>query len=166
MRNLLLYVTLLLSLSACKVRFTLSGSSVPEDLKTFTVQYFENRAPSINPTLSQDFTESLKERITSESRLIQEERNGDVDFSGQITGYDFKPMAIQADAESEQTRLTISIKVRYRNAKDPQDNWEQSFSAYEDFDSDESVDEVEDELVELIIDQLTESIFNKAFSDW
>lgn len=152
--------------SGCSVSFTLKGAQVPENIKTFSVEYFENRAPQINPTLSQDFTEALKDRITSESRLILNESNGDVVFSGQITGYSVKPMAIQEDAVSAETRLTVTIKVRYQNFQDPKTNWESSFSAYQDYSSDEDLSDVEDDLVALIIEDITEDVFNKAFSDW
>jgi hypothetical protein len=151
---------------ACSVRLTFKGSSVPADVKVASVQYFENRAPYINPTLSQNFTEALKDRIISESRLIVRPGLGDVDFAGEITGYDTRPMAIQANALSQETRLTVNVKVRYQNFKNPRQNWESSFSAYQDFPSDKNINEVEDELVKLIVDELTENIFNKAFSDW
>ncbi|WP_430933804.1 LptE family protein [Saccharicrinis sp. 156] len=166
MKHIITYLVLFLGLSACSVNLTLNGASVPDNLKTFTVQYFENRAPLINPTLSQTFTEELKDRITSESRLVLESQNGDIDFSGEITGYSIRPMAIQADAVSAETRLTVTVKVRYRNFKDPKDNWESQFKAYEDYSSDQNITDIEDELVALIIEQITEDIFNKAFSDW
>jgi hypothetical protein len=145
---------------------TLSGASIDENLKTFSVQYFNNRAAIINPLLSQKMTELLKERIMSESRLTLVDGIGDVDFSGEITGYSIRPMAIREDAVSAQTRLTIRIKVRFQNRKDPQKNWESTFSAYQDFASERNITEVEGELTSLIIDQLTENIFNKTFSDW
>ncbi len=159
-------VIIAIILSGCTIRFTMNGASVPDNLKTFSVEYFENRAPQINPTLSQNFTEGLKDRITSESRLELSDGNGDVVFSGQITGYDTKPMAIQENAESAETRLTITIKVRYQNSKDPKTNWESSFSAYQDYDSSEDLSDVEDDLTDLIVEDLTEDVFNKAFSDW
>lgn len=152
--------------SACSVRFTMSGASIPEDLKSFSVQYFVNRAPLINPTLSQTFTEALKDRISNESRLILVNNVGDCDFSGEITGYDTRAMAIQANAVSAETRLTMTVKVRYKNYKNPKLNWEQSFSAYEDFPSEKNINDVESELVRLITDKITENIFNKSFSDW
>ncbi len=166
MKQLFIVAILSIYLVSCSIRFTLKGSSVPDNLETFTVEYFENRAPLINPTLSQNFTESLKDRITNESRLSLLERNGDISFSGEINGYSIRPMAIQADAVSAETRLTVSVKVRYRNFKNPKDNWESTFSAYEDFPSEQNINDVESELTELIIDQITEDIFNKAFSDW
>jgi len=163
---LLFGILLIFLITGCTIRITFKGSSVPDDVKTASVQYFENRAPLINPNLSHTFTEAMKDRITSESRLIINNNLGDVDFSGEITNYDLRPMAIQADALSSETRLTVSVKVRYQNFKNPQTNWESSFSAYQDFKSDRNITDIEDELVKQIVEQLTENIFNKAFSDW
>lgn len=166
MKQLFGYILLASLLTACSIRFTMNGASVPADLNTFAVQYIENRAPLINPTLSQQTTEALKDRIINESRLILIERDADVEFSGEITGYSIRPMAIQADAVSAETRLTMTVKIRYRNFKNPQDNWESTFSAYEDFASEENITAIEDELTTQILEQITENIFNKAFSDW
>ncbi|WP_227625266.1 LptE family protein [Geofilum rubicundum] len=166
MASRLFWVAAVVLMAGCKVQMTFRGSSVPENVNTASVQYFENRAPLINPLLSQTFTEALKDRITSESRLIINDEVGDVDFSGEITGYDLRPMAIQANAISAETRMTISIRVRYRNFKNPQQNWESSFSAYADFESSQNITAIESELVSDIVDQITENIFNKAFSDW
>ncbi len=153
-------------LSACSISMTMSGASIPENLTSFSVQYFNNRAPIINPTLSQNFTEGLKDRISNESRLILRDDMGDVDFSGEITGYDVRPMAIQSDAVSAETRLTMTIKVRFKNYKDPKQNWESSFSVYRDYPSEQNINEVEAGLTSEMIEEVTESVFNKAFADW
>lgn len=152
--------------TACTVSITMSGASIPENLNTFSVQYINNRAPLVNPELSSTLTEGLKDRIQNESRLGLVNESGDVDFSGDITSYTTQPMALKADAVSAQTRLTVSVKIRCRNAKDPQKDWEQTFSAYQDYDSESNLADVESELVELIVEELTENIFNKAFADW
>jgi len=145
---------------------TMSGASIPEGINNFSVQYFDNRAPLINPVLSQNFTEGLKDRITNESRLNLVNGTGDVDFSGEITGYSVRPMAIQADAVSAETRLTMTIKVRYKNYKDPKQNWESSFSSFRDFDSSQNINAIENDLTTEMIEEVTENIFNKAFADW
>ncbi len=144
----------------------MSGASIPENLNTFSVQYFDNRAPLINPVLSQNFTEGLKDRISNESRLTLKDGTGDVDFSGEITAYSVRPMAIQADAVSAETRLSMSIKVRYKNYKDPKLNWESTFSAFRDFESSQNINAVENDLTAEMIEEITENIFNKAFADW
>jgi hypothetical protein len=153
-------------MSACSINMTMSGASIPENLNTFSVQYFENRAPLINPVLSQNLTEGLKDRISNESRLNLVNGTGDVDFSGEITQYSVRPMAIQADAVSAETRLSMTIKVRYKNYKDPKLNWESSFSAFRDFESSQNINAIENDLTEEMIEELTENIFNKAFADW
>ena len=151
---------------ACTVSITMSGASIPENLNTFSVQYINNRAPLVNPDLSQTLTEGLKDRIQNESRLSLVNDNGDIDFSGNITNYSTQPMALKADAVSAQTRLTVGVKIRCRNFKDPKKDWEQSFSAYQDYNSENNLADVEAELVEQIVSELTENIFNKAFADW
>lgn len=163
--------TILLSLvvfvlSACTISITMSGASIPENLSTFSVQYINNRAPLINPDLSQKLTDGLKDRIQKESRLILVNEGGDIEFSGNITSYSTQPMALKADAVSAETRLSTTVKIRCRNFKDPKKDWEQSFTAYQDYDSENNLSDVEEELVTLIVDELTENIFNKAFSDW
>lgn len=155
-----------LLISACTISVTMSGASIPENLNTFSVQYINNRAPLVNPTLSQTLTEGLKDRIQNESRLVMHQEGGDIDFSGDITGYATQPMALKADAVSAETRLTISVKIRCRNFKDPKKDWEQSFSAYRDYDSQYNLADVEEGLVAEIVEEITENIFNKAFADW
>lgn len=165
-RLLALALAAVLALAACTISVTMSGASIPENLNTFSVQYINNRAPLVNPDLSTTLTEGLKDRIQNESRLGLVNDGGDVDFSGDITSYSTKPMAVQADAVSAQTRLTVAVKIRCRNSKDPSKDWEQSFSAYQDYDSENNLADVEADLVALIVEELTENIFNKAFADW
>ena len=165
-RSVALALLAAIAATACTVSITMSGASIPENLNTFSVQYINNRAPLVNPELSSTPTEGLKDRIQNESRLGLVNEGGDVDFSGDITSYTTQPMALKADAVSAQTRLTVSVKIRCRNAKDPQKDWEQTFSAYQDYDSENNLADVESELVELIVEELTENIFNKAFADW
>ena len=165
-RSVALALLAAIAATACTVSITMSGASIPENLNTFSVQYINNRAPLVNPALSSTLTEGLKDRIQNESRLGLVNEGGDVDFSGDITSYTTQPMALKADAVSAQTRLTVSVKIRCRNAKDPQKDWEQTFSAYQDYDSENNLADVESELVELIVEELTENIFNKAFADW
>ncbi|MCQ2228086.1 MAG: LPS assembly lipoprotein LptE [Bacteroidales bacterium] len=152
--------------ASCTISITMSGASIPENLRTYSVQYINNRAPLINPDLSQTLTDGLKDRIQKESRLVLSEDQADIEFSGNITSYSTKPMALKADAVSAQTRLTVGVKIKCRNFKDPKKDWEQTFSAYQDYDSENNLADVESDLVTLIVDELTQNIFNKAFADW
>lgn len=153
-------------LPSCTMSYSFTGANISADVKTFSVYYFPNRARLINPTLSQSFTEQLREKLERQTSLNELSENGDLEFEGQITGYDFRPMSIAKDDLSAQTRLTVTVKVKYTNHKSPEEDFEQSFSAFEDFDSSLAISSVEDELMELIITKLTEDIFNASIANW
>jgi hypothetical protein len=153
-------------LTGCAIQVTFDGASIPENVNTASVQMFENRAAYVNPVLSQNFTEALKDRIINGSRLRLAEGTGDVDFSGAITQYDTEPLAIQSDAVSSETRLKVTVNVRYENLQNPDASWESSFSAHRDFPSSQNITAIEGELMDEITEELTENIFNKAFADW
>ncbi|KJF44713.1 LptE family protein [Draconibacterium sediminis] len=151
---------------SCTVNYTFTGANLSPKVKTFTVYYFPNRARLINPTLSQSFTEELREKLTRQTSLNELSESGDLEFEGQITGYEFRPMSIQKEDESAQTRLTITINLKYTNNQVSEENFEKSFSAYEDFDSNLSISSVEEELSAEIIKKLTEDIFNATIANW
>lgn len=130
------------------------------------VDFFANRARLINPNLSQQFTEGLQEKLIKQTSLNQISENGDLEFSGQITEYDVKPMNISEGDLAAQNRLTIAVKVKFTNNKDHDQDWEKTFPAYEDFDSNSSLGDVEDELVRLIIIKLADDIFNASIANW
>lgn len=152
--------------SACKVNYSFSGANLSPDVKTYTVYYFPNRARLVNPTLSQVFTEQLKDKLQRQTSLDELEDNGDIEFEGQITGYEVRPMSIQKDDLAAQNRLTVTIKLKYTNNKVPDESFDRSFSAFEDFDSSASISEVEDELTMLIVKKLNEDIFNATIANW
>ena len=130
------------------------------------VDYFPNRARLVNPNLSQLFTEGLQEKLIKQTSLNQITDKADLEFSGQITEYDVKPMNISQGDLAAQNRLTIGIKVKFTNNKEHEQDWEKTFSAYEDFESNSSLNDVEDELVRLIIIKLTDDVFNASIANW
>lgn len=156
----------LLVLSGCTIRYSLTGASLTEDMKTFSVQYFPNRAPLVNPTLSEEFTENLKDKFISQTSLQLVPDGGDLQFEGEITQYETRPMAIRGDDQTALTRFTIGVKVKFTNLVDSKTDFESTFSHYEDFDSSNSLDDVEAELVELILEKIMEDIFNKSVVNW
>jgi hypothetical protein len=156
-------------LNACKVSYSFTGASIAPTVKTFSVDYFPNRAKLVNPNLSQQFTEGqygLQDKLIKQTSLSQLSENGDLEFSGQITEYFVKPINIQQGDVAAQQRLTISVKVKFTNNKDHEQDWEKTFTAYEDFDSNSSLSDVEDQLVPEIIKKLTDDIFNASVANW
>ena len=146
--------------------YSFSGTSIQADVYTVNIHYFEYKALRVNPTLSNDLTEALKDQFRRLTRLEQVDENGDLDIVGEITGYDVKAMGITANEVAAQNRLTVNVKIYFTNNKYPEDNLEQSFSAYADFDATQSLDAVESTICEDIIDQLVEDIFNATVAQW
>ncbi len=120
----------------------------------------------MNPNLSQQFTDGLQEKIIKQTSLSQISENGDLEYSGQITDYDVKPMTIVSGDVAAQNRLTVGVKVKFTNNKDHTKDWEKSFSAYEDYESSQSLSSAESGLLPEIIKKLTEDIFNASVADW
>jgi len=153
-------------LNDCKVSYSFSGASISPDVKTISVQYFQNRASIVQPALSQNLTDALIDKCKAQTNLGFVNNVGDVNFEGEITDYNTRPLTVSADAQAATNRFTITVRVKFTNAIDPDLSYEQSFSRYEDYDSALSLGDVEDSLSKKIIELLIEDIFNKAFVNW
>lgn len=150
----------------CKISYSFTGANLSPLVKTYTVYYFPNRARLVNPTLSQVLTENLREKLQRQTSLDELSENGDIEFEGQITDYEVRPMSIQKEDLAAQNRLTITIKLKYTNNKVPGEDFERTFTAFEDFDSNQSISDVEDDLTLEIVKKLTEDIFNATIANW
>lgn len=161
-----LLVSFYLLLYGCKINYSFTGASIAPEVKTVSIQYFPNYAPLVQPTLSQTFTESLKDKFLSETNLVLVDKFGDMNFEGAITGYSISPIAIQGNETAALNRLTITINVEFTNTKDEKQNFESAFTRYEDYESSLDLSSVEEDLIKQINDQLVEAIFNKAVVNW
>ena len=154
----------------CKISYSFTGASISPAVKTVFVDYFQNRARVVNPTLSQTFTEAMKDKFVNESGLSMARDQGDLEFSGEITGYDIRPLSIQQSNKGQDfasmNRLTVTVKVVFTNNKDHQQDFNTSFTAYYDWESTQSLNSVESTAVEVIVAQLMDDIFNKSVANW
>jgi len=160
-----IYFFTCISLAACGI-YSFTGASISADIETVSVDYFQNNASMVQPTLSNIMTEGLKDQFISQTNLSLTDAIGDLQFEGEITGYVVKPIAIQANETAAQNRLTISVKVTFTNNLDENQNYSQSFSHYADFDSSQDLSSIETELIDQIVEVLSENIFNKAVANW
>lgn len=154
-----------LMVSGCGI-YSFSGTSIQPDVKTIAVEYFQNNALKVNPTLASSLTDALIDqyrRLTSLEILTE---NGDLNVYGEITSYDTRPMAVTADEVASQNRLTVTVKIYFTNKLHPEDDFDKSFSAYADYDSNQLLDAVEGSLCDEIIDILVEDIFNATVANW
>lgn len=151
--------------SSCGI-YSFSGTSIHSDTKTITIPYVEYKALRVNPSLSNDLTEALQDKYRKLTSLEQVDMDGDLEVVCEITGYDVQATAVTADEVAAQNRLTVTVKVVFTNKKYPEEDLDKSFSAYEDYDSTQSLDAVEAGLCESIIDKLCEDIFNATVAQW
>jgi hypothetical protein len=157
---------ILFSATECKISYSFSGASISPKVKTISVQYFLNRASLVQPGLSQSLTDALIDKCKAQTNLSFVNSTGDVSFEGQITDYNTRPLTVSADATAAMNRFTISVKVKFTNSVEPDLSYEQTFSQYQDYDSNLDLSQVEKDLSDKIINLLIEEIFNQAFVNW
>ena len=167
MKKTVLIVLLALLAASCGiVKYSFTGTSIQPDVKTITIPYVEYKALRVNPSLSNDLTEALKEKFRKLTSLEEVDVDGDLELVCEITGYDVKATSVTADEQAAQNRLTVTVKASFTNRKYPEDDVDKTFSAYEDFDATMSLDAVESSLCETIIEKIVEDIFNATVAQW
>lgn len=171
-RTSILIITLLIAIgcNSCKlakISYNMTGGSLNPEIKTFSVDYFPNKAPLVVPYLSSLFTEKLTNYMRQKTGLTQlTDNNGDIRFEGQITGYSQRPIDITSNEVAASNRLTIEIRVKYTNTKEEEYDFSSSFSNYADYSTDADFNSVEETLIEEILDKIIDDIYNKAIVNW
>lgn len=161
---------ILAAVYSCKVNYSFTGASIAPSVKTVYIDLFNNRARVVNPNLSNVFTEKLKDKFVSQTSLSLRQDQGDLEFTGVITGYDVRPQSIQTGQQgrdfASMNRLTVTVHVKFTNNKDHEQDFNSDFSAYFDWESTRALAEVESDAINVITDQLVEDIFNKSVAQW
>ncbi|MCK4749688.1 MAG: LptE family protein [Bacteroidales bacterium] len=163
--SIFLVIGISVIMTSCRISYSMSGANTGT-LKTVSVSYFQNRAALAPPTLSQYFTDELRDLCVKQTNMELVSGMGDANFEGEITVYSTRPMAISGDEQAELTRFTIGIKVRYTNAIDDELSFEESFSQYRDYESKQNFESVQTDLSTEILEEISEDIFNRAFVNW
>ena len=163
---LLLLITGITILSGCKVSYSFSGASISPQVKTISISYFQNRASLVQPGLGQYITDALIDKCKAQTNLGFINGFGDVNFEGEISDYNTRPLTVAADARAATNRFTITVKVKFTNVVEPELSFEQTFSRYEDYDSNLDLSQVEKGLSDKIVEMIVEDIFNQAFVNW
>lgn len=167
LRTVLLAIALFSVVPSCRISYGLNGSSIDYTIyKTIHVSEFPIRAALVYPPLQQTFENELLDYITRNTRLQTVDGASDLQIEGEITGYSLSPQAVTENAYASQTRLTISVRVKYTDNKQENKNIDQTFSAYRDFDSSLMLNDVQDDLCQQISKELVELIFNATLGDW
>ena len=167
-RNILSALVAVAAFQSCVPVYTLNGSAINYDIyKTVDIGNFPIRAALVYPPLQQTFENELLNYVSRNTRLQEiDSNNADLKLEGEITGYTLSPQAVGTDAYATETRLTISVHVKYTDQKNPANSIDQTFSAYRQFDSSLMLTDVQDDLCRQISEELVTLIFNATFGNW
>lgn len=167
MKKILLILPLILLISSCRMAYTFRTASIDYDLtKTLSIGHFVNQAPLVYPPLEQRFNEEMKDVFTRNTRLQMVEQNADMEIEGEIVEYALTPMAVQEDAFASETKLTLTVRMRFRNNKLDVPEIEERLSADRTFSSNTVFDTVQDELINELIEEIVDQIFNATMANW
>lgn len=158
---------LCLLLQGCTVTYKFNGASI-DYTKTHSISIadFPNQAALVNPTLASDLTEGIRDIFTKQTRLQILRKGGDLELEGEITDYQLTPLAIAADSYSAETKLTMTVRVRFTNNTNPEESFERTYSAFQTFDSSRMLNDVQDELCATMIQEISENIYNDTVAKW
>lgn len=153
----------LLAFSSC---YSFKDVSIPPEVKTVKINYFENRARIVNPQLSQRLTDKVRQKIVNQTRLSQT-NNDDAhyDISGQITDYYVTTSGI-SNQQAASNNLNVTVHLVFKNRLDDKKNFEADLTRNFPFSANLSLSQAESSLTDQIIQNLTDEIFNRIFSNW
>ena len=146
--------------------YSFSGTSIQPDVKSICIEPVANKAMKVNPSLANTLFEQMCDKYKKLTKLEQVEDEGDLYVLATIESYQVSAAAVTANEVAALNRLTVTVKVKFVNEKYPDDNFEKSFAAYEDYDSTNSLDSVEATLCDTIVEKLVEDIFNATVANW
>lgn len=165
--KLFILALVIFMLPSCLVSFKFNGASIDyTKIKSIAIADFPNNAALVHPPLSADLSEGIRDIYTKQTRLNVTRGSGDLELEGEITGYTLTPMAVSADSYSAETKLTLTIKVRFTNNVNPEESFDKTYSAYQTFDSSQLLSDVQDELCATMIKEIAENIYNDTVAKW
>jgi len=164
---ILLFAFISLVWVSCSISYKFNGASIDyTKTKTLSIVDFPNTAELNYPPLSQTFSEGLRDTYSKQTRLQLLKKGGDLHLEGEIVGYQLSPMAIGTDGYSTETKLTMTVKVRFTNNKNPEDDFEKSYSSFRTFPSSNMLTDVQDGLMKEMVTEITDLIYNDTVAKW
>jgi hypothetical protein len=158
-------LALLLVCTGCRVNYSFTGGDVGA-ARTVSVELFGTGSPLATPQSAQVFTETLRDLLLAQTPLKLAQTDGDVQYSGSITGYEVQPVSIQANETAALNRLSLTVRVTYVNTLEPAKSSESTYTRFADYESGQDLVTVEERLVEQISDQLAQDIFDRTLGNW
>ena len=164
---LIICSTLLLLIASCSISYKFNGANINyQTTHSISVADFPNNAQMVNPTLSNNLSEGIRDLYQRQTRLQILRKGGDLELEGEIVGYDIAQGAIGADSYASESKLTIRVNVHFTNNIYPEDSFDKTYSASQTFDASRLLTDVQDELCAIIIQEIAENIYNDTVAKW
>ncbi len=166
--NLLLMALTVWCCTACGV-YSFTGTSIAADIKTISIQNFENTSGEGPSNLTQVVTNNFRNYYQRNTNLTVLQRDGDLQLEGQIVTFTLTPAAVQRDGNIDQAtlnRLTMGIQIRFTNTKDPEQDFDQQFTITEDFPQNVDITSIPPASIERMTERLVADVFNKSVANW
>lgn len=154
--------------TACGV-YSFTGTSISPDIKTISIQNFENSSGEGPSNLTQVVTNNFKNYYQRNTNLTVLQRDGDLQLEGQIISFTLTPAAVQRDGNIDQAtlnRLTLGVQIRFTNTKDPEQDFDQQFTITQDFSQDVDITRIPPASIEQMTERLVADVFNKTVANW
>mgnify|MGYP002869319388 CR=1 FL=1 len=158
---------LLLVLSSCSISYKFNGANINyQTTHSISIADFPNNAPMVNPTLSNNLSEGIRDIYQRQTRLQILRKGGDLELEGEIVGYDITQGAISTDSYASESKLTIRVSVHFTNNINPEESFDKTYTAYQTFDASRLLTDVQDELCAVMITEIAENIYNDTVARW
>jgi hypothetical protein len=165
MKKIILSLIMITTLISCGA-YSFTGGNTGA-AKTIQIDFFPNQAPLVEPALTQKFTNDFQDLFTRQTNLTLTSSNGDLYFSGEITGFRVTPMSGTSSQTAAQNRLTVTVNVRFVNKLVEKDDFEKTFSFYSDFDANSQLTgSILENALDEIVERITQDIFNASVAKW
>ncbi|MCC9168317.1 LptE family protein [Pontibacter harenae] len=167
--NLVAYTLLLLTCCSSCISYSLSGVSLAADIKTISIQNLENSSGEGPSNLTQIVTNNLKNFYRRNTNLTMLQSDGDLQLEGQIVSFTITPAAVQREGNFDVAglnRLTMGVQVRFVNAKNPDENFDQLFTISQDFAQNVDITQIPTATIDELSERLNTEIFNKTVANW
>ncbi|GAB3531596.1 hypothetical protein GCM10027443_14160 [Pontibacter brevis] len=159
---------LLLVCSGCGI-YSFTGTTIPPDVKSISIQNFENLTGEGPANLTQVVTNNFTDYYRRNTNLIVKQTEGDLQLEGQIVSFNYSPAAIQREGQNDiagLNRLTLSVQVRFVNTKQPEKDFDRAFTISQDFPQDLDITQLSTAQIEQLTERLVTDVFNKTVADW
>lgn len=163
--GLLLFITFSLSNIGCCL-YSFTGAAVPQHLKTIAVPIADDRSGAGEPGLRELLTDQLTQKFIDDNTLqVTERTNADAVLECTVTSLSDAPSVVTAGENVTSRRVTVSVKVVYRDLVQRKTIFDKSFSNYGDYEAGASITERRS-AIETAIDRITEDILLDTVSGW